>query len=42
MVFILNVGFKTLTGQACATVNGWPNGFAFILSLIYPLWSIGS
>lgn len=21
-------------------LNGWPNGFSFILSLIYPLWSI--
>lgn len=23
-------------------LNGWPDGFAFILSLIYPLWTICS
>ncbi len=23
-------------------VYGWPNGYAFILSFLYPLWSIGN
>ena len=25
----------------CRLVSGWPNGFAFILSFLFPLWGVG-
>ncbi|KAI5993805.1 amino acid permease-domain-containing protein [Pisolithus orientalis] len=40
--FLLLVKTKLTERPSHVSVNGWPNGFAFVLSLVAPLWTICS